>query len=333
MIWTLQIKTIVLWRGTLGVRATRWDGRPVMRADEKNLVAHAGVVLPRETADRVGLSRALTAALPQGGGTGRRERGTALVQPACAIALGATNVLGPRSSSTTGGSCSRILSRTAPRGARWRRSTLRTRHQVQSAPVPRSGAWCGRCRPVRPGGFPWISVCGREPAGWPVLDLDATIVTCTSTKDGAAGTSKGSFGPSSAGGVGGQHPRVRRDAPAAGQRPRQRRRRPQGCPGEWALEADIEACFDELSHTALRDRIRGRIADKRVLALVKAFLEAGVMRTNGSEERSVTGTPQGGNATDVTLISLGLYGRAGRRGGRSVAGHAVRPWPSGRLRR
>jgi RNA-directed DNA polymerase len=63
---------------------------------------------------------------------------------------------------------------------------------------------------------------------------------------------------------------------------------------EWVLEADIEACFDEISHTALMDRIRGRIGDKRVLALVKAFLKAGVMRTSGSEERSVTGTPQGG---------------------------------------
>ncbi|MEV8063450.1 hypothetical protein AB0P37_45370 [Streptomyces antimycoticus] len=41
------------------------------------------------------------------------------------------------------------------------------------------------------------------------------------------------------------------------------------------LEADIEACFDEISHTVLRDRIRRRIGDKRVLALVKAFLKAG----------------------------------------------------------
>lgn len=47
---------------------------------------------------------------------------------------------------------------------------------------------------LRPGGFPWISVCGRELAGWYVLDLDATIVTCTSAKEGAAGTFKGSFG-------------------------------------------------------------------------------------------------------------------------------------------
>ncbi|MFI7300686.1 hypothetical protein [Streptomyces sp. NPDC050121] len=47
---------------------------------------------------------------------------------------------------------------------------------------------------LRPGGSPWISVCGREPANWYVLDLDATVVTCTSRKEDAAGTFKGSFG-------------------------------------------------------------------------------------------------------------------------------------------
>src|SRR2546427_7417343 len=44
---------------------------------------------------------------------------------------------------------------------------------------------------------------------------------------------------------------------------------------EWALEGDIASCFDEISHSALLDRVRGRVADKRVLALVKAFLVAG----------------------------------------------------------
>ncbi|EST39495.1 hypothetical protein N566_01720 [Streptomycetaceae bacterium MP113-05] len=41
---------------------------------------------------------------------------------------------------------------------------------------------------LRPGGFPRISVCGRELTGWYVLDLDAAIVTCTSRKEGAAGS-------------------------------------------------------------------------------------------------------------------------------------------------
>jgi RNA-directed DNA polymerase len=63
---------------------------------------------------------------------------------------------------------------------------------------------------------------------------------------------------------------------------------------EWVLEADIRACFDEIDHVALMDRLRARITDKRVLALVKAFLKAGVMTADGEKEEAYTGTPQGG---------------------------------------
>ncbi|HTY33754.1 group II intron reverse transcriptase/maturase [Mycobacterium sp.] len=63
---------------------------------------------------------------------------------------------------------------------------------------------------------------------------------------------------------------------------------------EWVFEADIAACFDEIDHTALMGRVRGRIGDKRVLALVKAFLLAGVLETDGLTYGTSTGTPQGG---------------------------------------
>ena len=55
-----------------------------------------------------------------------------------------------------------------------------------------------------------------------------------------------------------------------------------------------QACFDSIDHTALMDRVRNRVTDKRVLALVKAFLKAGVMTETGVPESSETGTPQGG---------------------------------------
>ncbi len=42
----------------------------------------------------------------------------------------------------------------------------------------------------------------------------------------------------------------------------------------WVLDADIEACFDSIDHTALMDRVRIRVKDKRVLMLVKAFLKS-----------------------------------------------------------
>jgi RNA-directed DNA polymerase len=62
----------------------------------------------------------------------------------------------------------------------------------------------------------------------------------------------------------------------------------------WVLDADIEACFDRIDHTALMGRVRQRIKDKRVLALVKAFLKAGIMTELGQIEDTDTGTPQGG---------------------------------------
>ena len=77
---------------------------------------------------------------------------------------------------------------------------------------------------------------------------------------------------------------------------------------EWVLEADIQACFDEIGHTPLMDRVRRRIKDKRLLALVKAFLGAGVMTTAGDREQTLTGTPQGGILSpllaNITLSAL-----------------------------
>jgi RNA-directed DNA polymerase len=62
----------------------------------------------------------------------------------------------------------------------------------------------------------------------------------------------------------------------------------------WVFEADIKACFDEIDHTALLGRVRHRIADKRILDLVKAFLRAGVLTEDGVSRKTITGTPQGG---------------------------------------
>ena len=62
----------------------------------------------------------------------------------------------------------------------------------------------------------------------------------------------------------------------------------------WVLECDIRACFDEISHTALMDRLRVRVKDKRVCGLVKAFLKSGVLTEPGDREESPAGTPQGG---------------------------------------
>lgn len=62
----------------------------------------------------------------------------------------------------------------------------------------------------------------------------------------------------------------------------------------WVLDADIEACFDRIEHAALMDRVRARVKDKRVLALVKSFLKAGIMTELGNRNETISGTPQGG---------------------------------------
>jgi RNA-directed DNA polymerase len=62
----------------------------------------------------------------------------------------------------------------------------------------------------------------------------------------------------------------------------------------WVLDADIEACFDSIDHVALMYRVRLRVKDKRVLALVKAFLKAGILTELGENKDTHTGTPQGG---------------------------------------
>jgi RNA-directed DNA polymerase len=63
---------------------------------------------------------------------------------------------------------------------------------------------------------------------------------------------------------------------------------------EWVLEGDISDCFDEIEHTALLDRVRARIGDRRVLGLVKAFLKAGVLTEEHTRRDTTSGTPQGG---------------------------------------
>ena len=63
---------------------------------------------------------------------------------------------------------------------------------------------------------------------------------------------------------------------------------------QTVLEADIKACFDRIDHTALMDQVRRRVGDKGVLALIKAFLKAGIMTRDGQLIGSKTGTPQGG---------------------------------------
>jgi RNA-directed DNA polymerase len=83
------------------------------------------------------------------------------------------------------------------------------------------------------------------------------------------------------------------------------------CNYHWVLEADIAACFDEIDHVAGMDRVRARIKDKRLCAVVKAFLKAGVLNEFGNREETLTGTPQGGILSpllaNIALSALDEY--------------------------
>ena len=60
----------------------------------------------------------------------------------------------------------------------------------------------------------------------------------------------------------------------------------------WCVDLDLEKFFDRVNHDKLMGRIAKREEDKRLLKLIRAFLNAGVME-NGLVSPSVEGTPQG----------------------------------------
>ena len=61
----------------------------------------------------------------------------------------------------------------------------------------------------------------------------------------------------------------------------------------WVVDLDLEKFFDRVNHDKLMGRMAQRIRDKRLLKLIRAFLNAGVM-DNGLVSPTVEGTPQGG---------------------------------------
>lgn len=61
----------------------------------------------------------------------------------------------------------------------------------------------------------------------------------------------------------------------------------------WVVDLDLEKFFDRVNHDILMSRVAREVKDKRVLKLIRRYLEAGVMRDGLTQQRT-EGTPQGG---------------------------------------
>ena len=170
----------------------RWDRNLSVAPDADGLIGHAGAVLLRKLADQCGLTSALGAALCRKGKFPLIDRGIALISMAVAIALGARSmsdiavlahqepVVGAAPSDTT---VRRTLELADPR-------TLDKIARARAA--VRAHVW--QLIRARPAGFPWLAIAGKTLAGWLVIDLDATLITAYSDKEGAAPTWKKGYG-------------------------------------------------------------------------------------------------------------------------------------------
>ena len=87
----------------------------------------------------------------------------------------------------------------------------------------------------------------------------------------------------------------------------------------WCVDLDLEKFFDRVNHDKLMGQIAKRVEDKRLLKLIRAFLNAGVME-NGLVSPSVEGTPQGGPLSPLlsNLVLDELDRELERRGHRYV---------------
>jgi group II intron reverse transcriptase/maturase len=90
---------------------------------------------------------------------------------------------------------------------------------------------------------------------------------------------------------------------------------------KWVVDVDLAAFFDRVNHDILMGKLAKRIEDRRVLGLIRRYLNAGILANGVTTERH-EGTPQGGPFTPPTQVQT-LNGGAGCRGTRCGHGHPI----------
>lgn len=172
-------------------KRTGWDRGLKLEASGKGLIGHAGAVLLHRAADRSGLVARLREAMRAN--PWMLDRANVLVGLVVGIALGARNL---RQAELLARHHCGLVGGGASDSTLWRmlgEIDDRARGRIAKARAGvRSRVWALLAE--RDTGFPWLAILGRPLVGWSVIDLDATVITCSSRKERAAGTYKGTWG-------------------------------------------------------------------------------------------------------------------------------------------